>query len=91
MKLDIKTAVITIGALSLLGLMQGSSEPTKTVRANNGYNSIKLFQNNYSLGNRDKGYSDYEKMNDFIEKHPNGILTESASKYGVNYSYLYQK
>ena len=91
MKLDVKTAVITVGTLSLLGLMQGASEPTQAVRVNNGYNSVKLFQNNYSIGNRDKGYADYRKMNDFIQKHPNGILTESASKYGVNYSYLYQE
>ena len=91
MKLDVKTAVITVGALSLFGLMQGASEPTQTVRVNNGYNSVKLFQNNYSIGTNDKGYSNYMKMNDFIKKHPNGILTESASKYGVNYSYLYQK
>lgn len=91
MKLDVKTAVITIGAVSLLGLMQGASEPTQIIRVNNGYNSVKLFQDKNYIGNIHKGYTDYRKMNDFIKKHPNGILTESASKYGVNYSYLYQK
>nr|DAD56847.1 MAG TPA: hypothetical protein [Caudoviricetes sp.] len=34
---------------------------------------------------------DYKKMKDFIKKHPEGFLTESASKYGVNYTYTYHE
>ena len=90
MKFDIKTAVITGGALLTLGVLQGSSIENPNKNFTN-INQVKLFQNNYNIGGIDKGYTDYKKMNDFIEKHPQGFLTESASKYRVNYTYTYHE
>lgn len=91
MKFDIKTAVITGGALLILGMLQGSSagNPNKVFT---NVNRVKLFQNRYSLNEKpDEGYTDYKKMNDFIKKHPQGFLTESASRAGVNYTYTYNE
>lgn len=91
MKFDIKTALITSGALLTLGVLQGSgiSNPNKNFT---NVNRVKLFQNSYTInGKPNKGYTDYTKMNDFIKKHPQGFLTESASKYGINYTYTYNE
>ena len=90
MKFDIKTAVITGGALLTLGMLQGSGVENPNKNFTN-VNRVKLFQNHYSIGGIDEGYTDYTKMNDFIKKHPQGFLTESASKYGVNYTYTYHE
>lgn len=91
MKFDIKTAVITGGALLTLGMLQGSSAGNPNKNFTN-VNQVKLFQNKYGIsGKPDEGYTDYKKMNDFIEKHPQGYLTESASKFGINYTYIYNK
>ena len=91
MKFDIKTALITSGALLTLGVLQGSgiSNPNKNFT---NVNRVKLFQNSYTInGKPDKGCMDYKKMNDFIKKHPQGFLTESASKFGINYTYTYHE
>ena len=91
MKFDIKTAVITGGALLTLGMLQGSSVENPNKNFTN-VNRVKLFQNHYTLGGEiDEGYTDYTKMNNFIKKHPEGFLTESASKFGVNYTYTYHE
>lgn len=91
MKFDIKTAIVTGGALLTLGILQGSSVENNNKNFTN-VNQVKLFQKSYTIdGKPDKGYTDYRKMNDFIEKHPQGFLTESASKYAVNYAYSYNK
>lgn len=91
MKFDIKTALITGGALLILGMLQGSSVENPNKNFTN-VNRVKLFQNHYTMGGgRDEGYADYTKMNDFIKKHPEGFLTESASEFGVNYTYTYHE
>ena len=91
MKFDIKTAVITGGALLTLGMLQGSSVENPNKNFTN-VNRVKLFQNKYTISREpNKGYADYTEMNDFIKKHPQGFLTESASRYGVNYTYTYHE
>lgn len=90
MKFDIKTAVITSGALLTLGVLQGSSYEYPSKNFTN-VNRVKLFQNTHGMGRMDEGYANYTKMNDFIKKHPEGFLTESASKYRVNYTYTYHE
>lgn len=90
MKFDIKTAVITGGALLTLGMLQGSSVENPNKNFTN-VNRVKLFQNSHNIGGIDEGYADYTKMNDFIKKHPQGFLTESANKYKVNYTYTYHE
>ena len=91
MKFDIKTTVITSGALLTLGILQGSGVENPNKNFTN-VNRVKLFQNKYTIGREpNKGYADYTKMSDFIKKHPQGFLTESASKYGVNYTYTYHE
>ena len=90
MKFDIKTAVITGGALLTLGMLQGSSVENPNKNFTN-VNRVKLFQNTYNIGGRDEGYADYTKMNDFIKKHPQGFLTESANRHKVNYTYAYHE
>lgn len=91
MKFDIKTALITSGALLTLGMLQGSGVENPNKNFTN-VNRVKLFQKKYTIGREpNKGYTDYTKMNDFIKKHPQGFLTESASKYGVNYTYTYHE
>lgn len=92
MKFDIKTAVITGGALLTLGMLQGSSAGNPNNKVFTNVNQVKLFQNRYNLNEKpDKGYADYREMNDFIEKHPQGFLTQSASRAGINYAYTYNK
>lgn len=90
MKFDIKTAMITGGALLTLGMLQGSGMENPNKNFTN-VNRVKLFQNHHSIGEIDEGYTDYTKMNDFIKKHPEGFLTESASRYRVNYTYTYHE
>ena len=92
MKFDIKTAVITGGALLTLGMLQGSSAGNPNNKIFTNVNQVKLFQDKYNFkGKPDEGYTDYREMNDFIEKHPQGFLTQSASRAGINYAYTYKK
>lgn len=91
MKFDIKTAIVTSGALLTLVVLQGSSIENNSKNFTN-INKIKLFQKSNLVGGKpSNGYTDFRKMDDFIQKHPQGFLTQSSNKYGTYYTYSYNE
>lgn len=92
MKFDVKTAIVTGGILLALGVLQGSSKAYTPTKNFTDVNQVKLFQkSNLVSGEPSNGYTDFRKMNSFIEKHPQGFLTQSSNRYGTYYTYTYNK
>lgn len=92
MKFDIKTAVITGSMLLALGMLQGSSAGNPNNKIFTNVNQVKVFQRARNMnGKPNEGYTDYSKMNSFIEKHPQGFMTVTANDAGEFYTYTYNK